>query len=442
MELKEAILSACNLAPDLVWIDPVLFAEEWQEKKGLGGCFAGLAEQVLARRSRIEKTEEAAEKVAEESIRLALRNEVLRKENEKTEKLDMVLRCRKMAFPLMEWFQENARILRWRSEPRPYYVWISEIMLQQTRVEAVKGYFDRFIESLPDIQALAECPEEKLLKLWEGLGYYNRVRNLQKAARQIIEDYEGKLPDSYEKLQKLPGIGSYTAGAIASIAYGKPAPAVDGNVLRVLKRLTGSRDDITKPAVKKEAELLFGALAKWVEQIGGKPGNLNQALMELGATVCLPNGKPSCENCPVESLCRIAGTKEWQEIPVKPAKKSRKIEERTVFVISQGERVGLCKRPEKGLLAGLWELPNTERKLSPEEAGQFLEETLGIEAVELLSLGEAKHIFSHVEWRMVGYAVKVAEYAKVHSPIRMVTGQELEKEYSLPSAFEAYRPET
>ena len=403
MELKEAILSACNLAPDLVWIDPVLFAEEWQEKKGLGGCFAGLAEQVLARRSRIEKTEEAAEKVAEESIRLALRNEVLRKENEKTEKLDMVLRCRKMAFPLMEWFQENARILRWRSEPRPYYVWISEIMLQQTRVEAVKGYFDRFIESLPDIQALAECPEEKLLKLWEGLGYYNRVRNLQKAARQIIEDYEGKLPDSYEKLQKLPGIGSYTAGAIASIAYGKPAPAVDGNVLRVLKR---------------------------------------QALMELGATVCLPNGKPSCENCPVESLCRIAGTKEWQEIPVKPAKKSRKIEERTVFVISQGERVGLCKRPEKGLLAGLWELPNTERKLSPEEAGQFLEETLGIEAVELLSLGEAKHIFSHVEWRMVGYAVKVAEYAKVRSPIRMVTGQELEKEYSLPSAFEAYRPET
>ena len=153
MELKEAILSACNLAPDLVWIDPVLFAEEWQEKKGLGGCFAGLAEQVLARRSRIEKTEEAAEKVAEESIRLALRNEVLRKENEKTEKLDMVLRCRKMAFPLMEWFQENARILRWRSEPRPYYVWISEIMLQQTRVEAVKGYFDRFIESLPGYPA-------------------------------------------------------------------------------------------------------------------------------------------------------------------------------------------------------------------------------------------------------------------------------------------------
>ena len=523
MELEKAILSACNVAPDLVFIDPVFFAEEWQEKTGLGGCFADLAEQVREQRragaglgntpeekggkegsgeegGKEGSGKEGSEALAEEVIRLVLRSEALLKgasaceisenpdiveENERKERradsvrkgtpegLDMVLRCRKMALPLMEWFQDNARILRWRSDPRPYYVWISEIMLQQTRVEAVKAYFDRFVESLPDIKALAECPEEKLLKLWEGLGYYNRVRNLQKAARQVMEEYEGKLPDSYVKLQKLPGIGSYTAGAIASIAYGKPAPAVDGNVLRVLKRLTGSRDDITKPAVKKEAELLFGALAEWVDQIGRRPGDLNQALMELGATVCLPNGKPSCESCPTESLCRIAGGEEWREIPVKPVKKSRRIEERTVFVIVQktaresrtldktgseeskteetrdrkklflenGERIGLCRRPEKGLLAGLWELPNLEGRLSVKEAEKCLAEEFELEAVELVELGEAKHIFSHVEWRMVGYAVRIAERTRILPPIQMVTGEELAEEYSLPSAFEAYRPE-
>ncbi len=506
MELEEAILSACNMAPDLVFIDPVLFAEEWREKTGLGGCFADLAEQVREQRragARLGNTpeEEGGEALAEEVIRLVLRSEALLKgvlaceisenpdiaeESVRKERiadsvrkgtpevLDMVLRCRKMALPLMEWFKDNARILRWRSDPRPYYVWISEIMLQQTRVEAVKAYFDRFIESLPDIKALAECPEEKLLKLWEGLGYYNRVRNLQKAARPVMEEYEGKLPDSYVKLQRLPGIGSYTAGAIASIAYGKPAPAVDGNVLRVLKRLTGSRDDITKPVVKKEAELLFGALAEWVAQTGRRPGDLNQALMELGATVCLPNGKPSCESCPAESLCRIAKGEEWREIPVKPVKKSRRIEERTVFVILQkaakesrtsdktgteesktedrtkdrkklflenGERIGLCRRPEKGLLAGLWELPNLEGKLSFKEAEKCLAEEFELEAVELVELGEAKHIFSHVEWRMVGYAVRIAECTKILPPIQMVTGEELAEEYSLPSAFEAYRPE-
>ena len=229
----------------------------------------------------------------------------------------------KLIIPLQEWFKMNARVLPWREHPTAYYVWVSEIMLQQTRVEAVKPYFDRFIKELPDVKALAGCQEDKLLKLWEGLGYYNRVRNLNIAAKQIIEGYDGVIPSDYEELLKLKGIGHYTAGAIASIAYGKPVPAVDGNVLRVISRVTADDSDIMKQSVKTHMEeKLRDIMVRFAEadtttssqQAKVKKGNddtgirlvpsiFNQALMELGATVCVPNGAPYCEICPWQEFC-------------------------------------------------------------------------------------------------------------------------------------------
>ncbi len=334
---------------------------------------------------------------------------------------------------LLHWYERNARILRWREEPKPYYVWVSEIMLQQTRVEAVKGYFDRFLTELPDIKSLAGAEEEKLLKLWEGLGYYNRVRNMQKAAKVVVEQYGGELPADYEALKKLPGIGSYTAGAIASIAFGIPEPSVDGNVLRVLKRISASFDDITKEKVKKELE-------EDVRQIMPKdrPGDFNQSLMELGATVCLPNGKPLCEQCPVMHLCKAFHQGVELQIPVKSPKKERKLEERTVFVIKQeceeALEIMLHKRPDTGLLSGMWELPNEDGHLKEEEVQSMFPEA------EIHRLPDGKHIFSHVEWRMWCYEIKLAKHArlpeKIEQGTKPFTLQEIKEQISLPSAFD------
>jgi A/G-specific adenine glycosylase len=336
---------------------------------------------------------------------------------------------------LLDWFQYNARILAWREEPRPYYIWVSEIMLQQTRVEAVKGYFDRFIAALPDIPALAKCGEERLLKLWEGLGYYNRVRNLQKAAQLVVRDYRGELPADYEELLKLPGIGAYTAGAIASTAFGIPVPAVDGNVLRVTKRIAGSFDDITKDKVKKE---LWQDLKQVMPK--DRPGDFNQALMELGATVCLPNGKPLCGQCPVMHLCRAFREDKVMRIPVKPAKKERRIEDRTILLIEYQGRYAIRKRASEGLLAGLWELPGLEGRLNPGQLNSRLKES-GLISREVSSMGEAKHIFSHVEWHMLGYHVLLSEYEKrqgEESPYIWADKKEITDKYSIPSAFSAY----
>lgn len=342
---------------------------------------------------------------------------------------------------LIHWYERNARILRWREEPKPYYVWVSEIMLQQTRVEAVKGYFDRFVTELPDITALALAEEEKLLKLWEGLGYYNRVRNMQKAAQLVVSEYGGELPADYEALKKLPGIGSYTAGAIASIAFGIPEPSVDGNVLRVLKRVAGSFDDITKEKVKKELEEDVRAILP-----KHRPGDLNQALMELGATVCIPNGKPLCEQCPVMHLCRAFHEGIEMQIPVKPPKKERKIEERTVFVIKKesGTRLELVlqKRPKKGLLSGMWELPNEPEHLTQQQVEEKFPEA------KIRRLPDGKHIFSHVEWRMWCYEIKLAKQEElsevlakalphsIEQEIKTFTVQEIKEQVSVPSAFD------
>ncbi len=345
---------------------------------------------------------------------------------------------------LLTWYESEKRELKWRTNPLPYYVWVSEIMLQQTRVEAVKAYFDRFTKELPKIKDLAQAQEDRLMKLWEGLGYYSRVRNMAKAAKQVMDDYDGELPSSYEELLKLPGIGSYTAGAIASIAYGNSVPAVDGNVLRVTKRLSGSYDDITKAKVKSELEQVLkdSMTTKFGEHGGKKAGDFNQAMMELGATVCIPNGKPLCEKCPVQKYCIAYKKNIAMELPVKPPKKERRIEKKTIFVIEYEGTTAIHKRPEKGLLAKLWEFPNTEGKLTIPKTEKLLEDH-GIMEYEMELLGEAKHIFSHVEWHMLGYRIRIQKKTdllnEIFPELLWVEKSQIEHTYALPTAFSAYR---
>lgn len=335
--------------------------------------------------------------------------------------------------PLLDWYQVNKRSLPWRDQKNAYYTWVSEIMLQQTRVEAVKPYFIRFITELPDVRALADCPEEKLMKLWEGLGYYNRVRNMQEAARTVVAEYNGKLPESYEQLLSLKGIGNYTAGAIASIAYEIPVPAVDGNVLRVISRIRESREDIMKQSVRKNMEQMLLEIMP-----PDCPGDLNQALMELGAVVCVPNGQPKCQECPVQKLCmaHLHGTTE--EIPVKAPKKARRIEDRTVLVIQDGERTAIQKRPARGLLAGLYELPNIKGCLTQEEALKKVKD-MDLEPLFIRELEPAKHIFSHIEWKMTGYLIRVSSLEqKKNKKLIFADKKQSEMQYAIPSAFGAY----
>lgn len=357
--------------------------------------------------------------------------------------------------PLQTWFADNARVLPWRENPMAYHVWISEIMLQQTRVEAVKPYFDRFIRELPDIKALAVCPEDKLLKLWEGLGYYNRVRNLKIAANQILEEYAGVIPNEYDELLKLKGIGSYTAGAIASIAYGNPVPAVDGNVLRVISRVTADDSDIMKQNVRKHMEQKLSVLmrenSKVDTQDGVIPAVFNQALMELGATVCLPNGAPLCGECPWSEICEARKQGRITQLPVKKKAKARRIEKKTIFIIKDGEQLALHKRTSKGLLAGLYELPNVEGYLSDQEAIEYIQKQ-GYAPIRIQPACDAKHIFSHVEWHMKGYVVFLQaqeflndvhgndvkyETKKVQDWI-FVNVEETKDNYAIPSAFVKY----
>ena len=335
--------------------------------------------------------------------------------------------------PLEVWYRKEKRTLPWREQRNPYYIWVSEIMLQQTRVEAVKPYFQRFIRELPDVKALAVCPEEKLLKLWEGLGYYNRVRNMQKAARIVMEQYGGVLPADAEALKRLPGIGSYTAGAIASIAYGIPVPAVDGNVLRVLARFREDSRDMTKQSVRKSVEADLSAVMP-----EKSPGEFNQALMEVGAVICVPGGMARCRECPLARMCRAHASGREQCYPVKAEKKPRRIEEKTVLVIRDGERVALRKRPGRGLLAGLYEFPNLEGHRSPDEVIRWVEEA-GLTPLHIQKLDDAKHIFSHVEWHMSGYAVRAASLeAAGKGALILVDIKEAREKYPVPSAFSAY----
>lgn len=339
-----------------------------------------------------------------------------------------------LAPPLTEWYRQNRRDLPWRQSPTPYETWISEIMLQQTRVEAVKGYYARFLAELPDVASLAQADEARLMKLWEGLGYYSRARNLQKAARQIMERHHGQLPPDHAALLKLAGIGPYTAGAIASIAFGLPVPAVDGNVLRVYSRLRDDHGDIALPETKARVErVLTEALALLPP---GSAGDFNQAMMELGAIVCVPGGPPKCGLCPAAEACDGRKRKTALELPIKSAKKPRRIESLTVLLLTRDGRFALRRRKKSGLLAGLWELPNFPGHLE----GAALTEAvraLGVEPLRIEPLGNAKHIFTHVEWHMTGY--RVTAEAETGSALRWVDETSL-GECALPSAFRYYLP--
>lgn len=335
--------------------------------------------------------------------------------------------------PLCLWYEKNKRSMPWREEATPYHVWLSEIMLQQTRIEAAKAYYHRFIERLPDVQSLAEVSEEELMKLWEGLGYYNRARNLQKAAKILVEHYDGKLPASYDLLLELPGIGNYTAGAIASIAYGIPAPAVDGNVLRVVMRYLNCEDDIMKQSVRRQMErAILEVIPK--EQ----PGEFNQALMELGEVICIPNGRPLCEKCPLMSACQGHTAGRELELPVKPEKKSRRIEKKTILLFENEGKIGIAKRPEQGLLAGLWEFPGLDGYRTISQIKQWLDER-GVAENQVSRLKGGKHIFSHVEWHMRGYWIQVKEKQQDIVPeLIWVEKTELQKQYAIPVAFHIF----
>ena len=331
-----------------------------------------------------------------------------------------------LPIPLLVWYRENARVLPWRSHPTPYRVWVSEIMLQQTRVAAVLDYYRCFLETAPTVADLAALPEDQLMKLWQGLGYYSRARNLQKAARQIMEKFGGVFPNTYEDIRSLAGVGDYTAGAISSIAFHLPVPAVDGNVLRVTARVCGDEGDITTPAMKKK---VTQALAQVIPL--DAPGDFNQAMMELGATVCLPNGAPLCEKCPAAPFCRAFQEGRTGELPVKAAKKARRVEERTVYLFFYENQVALRRRPGKGLLAGLWEYPN---ELS---GGTDWPAAWGLSPRSLERAGTGKHIFTHMEWHMTALA---GELDGPDLPEGWVWADRtaLRDTYAVPNAFQSF----
>ena len=333
---------------------------------------------------------------------------------------------------LLDWFAVNARSLPWRRDREPYHVWLSEIMLQQTRVQAVLGYYARFLQALPDIPALAACPEDRLLKLWEGLGYYSRVRNLQKAARVICEEYGGVFPADYRAIRALPGIGDYTAGAIASICFEQPRAAVDGNVLRVITRLTGDDTPVEQPAFRKAVAAALEALYP-----AGQCGAFTQALMELGALVCVPNGAPLCHRCPLAGLCRAKAEGRTGALPVKGAKKPRRKEQLTVLLLWCGDKLALCRRPESGLLAGLWQLPNLPGELTVEQALAQAAEW-GAEPHHPETVVHRSHIFTHVEWEMTGISIRCNREAEGFA---WADREERAGEYALPTAFRQFLEE-
>ena len=330
---------------------------------------------------------------------------------------------------ILPWYDANRRELPWRQDKDPYHVWLSEIMLQQTRVEAVKGYYRRFLQKLPDIASLAACDDETLHKLWEGLGYYSRVRNLKKAAQVIVQQHGGLFPQTHSQVLALPGIGEYTAGAICSICFDLPTPAVDGNVLRVVSRLTEDVTPIDRPALKKEVTDALAAVYP------DRAGDFTQALMELGATVCGPNRKPDCEACPCREFCQAHQNGTAEQLPVKTPKKQRRTEEKTVFILSCCGRYALTKRGEEGLLAGLWQFPDTPGKLELPAALEKVEE-YGLKLKEIYRQVEKKHVFTHIEWQMRGYYLEVAE---PEGSFLWLTPEQMDAQAALPTAYRQFR---
>lgn len=343
---------------------------------------------------------------------------------------------------LPDWYRRQAdeRELPWRSCPTPYHTWLSEIMLQQTRASAVIPYYERFLAALPDIESLAACDDDRLMKLWQGLGYYSRARNLKKAAIIICQEYGGQLPQDFTTLLNLPGIGRYTASAIGSIAFGQPWPAIDGNVLRVLSRVLASTADIAAPATKKAMET---ALAPHYPS-GNTASELNQAFMDLGATICLPHGMPHCPCCPLAKMCLAHAEGLELELPQKSSARQRRQEKHTILLIRQKDTIALHQRPDKGLLAGLWEFPNLPGKLKKDDVISWLTGH-NLNAENLQPLPPAKHIFSHIEWQLSGWLVELAPTTGLaiqedNLPFVWAEPKEIAEHFSLPSAFQYYFP--
>lgn len=389
-----------------------------------------------------------------------------RKGDKRTKKMTEKEQEQDLTVAILAHYDRHKRKLPWRDTGNPYYIWLSEIMLQQTRVEAVKGYFTRFVAELPDIKALAACEEDRLLKLWEGLGYYSRARNLKKAAGQIMAEYNGRLPETKAELLQLAGIGEYTAAAIAAIAFGQPEVALDGNLIRVFSRIWVREEDFSRQAAKNE---LRARISVYLPE--NRSGDFNQAVMDIGALICLPNGRPLCGECPAAHFCRAKAAGEVMRYPLKKEKKSRKIEARTILIIQRGEAVRLCRRGNKGVLAGLWEFPGLSGHCSQEEIREQLAEEFSVLAAvtaEIEALPPARHIFSHLEWDMTAYWIYLPEpdlvaetggdyHASADGPaVIAAAGQSFEltgqaavwadsrmirQELSLPSAFKPYQQE-
>jgi len=336
------------------------------------------------------------------------------------------------AEPLLHWYGEHKRDLPWRRTADPYAVWVSEIMLQQTRVAAVLPYYERWMRELPDITALAEVDEERLMKLWQGLGYYSRARNLQKAAQMIVSEFDGAFPRSYETLLKLPGVGEYTAAAIASIAFGEKVSAVDGNLLRVAARVENIQENILDGKTKKKIRTLLDDVMP-----AEHPGEFNQALMDLGATVCLPNSTPLCGECPLSPYCEARQLGTAEELPVRAKKSERRIEDMTVYLLVRDGKAALRKRCSEGLLAGLWEFPHISGHLEDAAAGEPLAQW-NLTPLDWKKKITAKHIFTHVEWHMTGYLVTV----KGAGTDDLVWADRAELEsFAIPGAFQRYYTE-
>ena len=333
---------------------------------------------------------------------------------------------------LLPWFQANKRLLPFRQEPSAYHIWVSEIMLQQTRVAAAIPYYQRFIAALPDPAALAACEPDALRKLWQGLGYYNRVNNMQKAARIVCAQYGGALPADYDALRALPGIGDYTAGAIASIAFGIPAPAVDGNVLRVFARLYDDDADITQPAAKR----LF--TQRVLDQMPkDAPGPYNEALMELGALVCVP-GAPRCDACPLAGVCQGHAAGRQAQLPVKPAPKAKARVPVTVALVQSPAGLLLQRRPAKGLLAGLWQPAAWEGALTQQQLEAALR-AVGVQPVWGAPLPPARHVFTHKVWELGGWHASAAA-CPLPDGWAWAAPDQLAQVYPVPNAYAAYLP--
>ena len=331
--------------------------------------------------------------------------------------------------PLLKWFRENKRSLPWRETNDSYKIWISEIMLQQTRVEAVKEYYLRFIKEIPTLQDLANIEEDKLLKLWEGLGYYSRAINLQKCAKQLVENNQKELPKTFDELKSLPGIGPYAAASIGSIAYHLKTPAIDGNVLRVMTRLLEDDRDILNRKVRDDY------FEKLKQIMPNNTRDFTEGLMELGALICLPNGEPKCENCPLSFMCRSYKHQTMMEYPKKKKEAKRKIEEKTIMILEYENKIAILKRPEKGLLASLYEFYNLNEKHTRKSIIKELEKDK-ILYEKIKPLGNAKHIFSHIEWHMTGFLILCKK--KPPKEFLWVTKEELQNHYSIPKAYSYY----